>query len=102
MYEGTAEGFPVVGLGYRAGGLYTSTVVKIIDNHHFETKNSIYHFEIVKDDKAHEVHPGGLGESKSFGEDILARAGIRRDDVPIPKGGGSVKAGPYKPFRINV
>lgn len=76
VYEGTAPGFPVVGLGfYVHGRLHTSQVTEIIDNHHFRTLNSIYHFEVVKDDKANTVDSGGLGEIESFGQDLSKESG---------------------------
>src|SRR6267378_2253501 len=75
VYEGTTVGLPTVGNYFWCGSLRTSTVLEIIDNYHFRTMNSIYHFEIVKDDEAHTTDPGGLGESKSVGEDIPKESG---------------------------
>src|SRR5260221_13659635 len=82
LYEGNAIGLSVEGNYFFCGNLRTSTVLEIIDNHHFRTENSIYHFEILKDDKAHTIDSGGLGESKSIGEDVSSVSGVRGDDVP--------------------
>ncbi len=78
IYEGNTLGLPEVGRSYLVSGartLVTSEVKEIIDNYTFRTLNSIYHFEIVKDDKANTTHPGGLGESISVGEDVPKKPG---------------------------
>jgi len=75
VYEGTVVALPVVGNYFWCGGIRTSTVLEIIDNYHFRTENSIYHFEVVKDDKANTVPAGGLGESISTGGDLPKESG---------------------------
>jgi endonuclease YncB( thermonuclease family) len=45
--EGTFKYGPVVGERFYIGGLYTSTVTKIIDDKTFETENSTYRLEDI-------------------------------------------------------
>lgn len=58
------------GLGY----FHTSTVVEILDNYHFRTMNSIYYYEILKDDKT-SMDSGGLGEDQPAGPNVPPKSG---------------------------
>lgn len=106
IYEGNVLHLPVIGESFIVGGdnlLVTSTVVEILDNHHFKTRNSIYHFEIIKDDKANTVHPGGLGKSVSLGEDIPKRSGSGGDALDrLWESFEAFKEAGRKHFRVNV
>lgn len=61
-----------------SGGMFvTSMVTKILDPGLFKTMNSIYQYEILSDDQAHETNPGRLGETLSSGPDVPQGEGKR-------------------------